>query len=119
MQADNFDPDLPVCRTVDGLVDLLDESSISKSAAYNKDLAPIPIVQRNWSDSHFASLWAGMACNIPTYMIASGLIASGMNWWQALLTVLIGNIIVLIPIVLNSHAGTKYGIPFPISVRAS
>src|SRR5271156_4058671 len=60
-----------------------------------------------------------MTCNITTYMLASGLIASGMSWWQALLTVLLGNTIVLLPIVLNSHPGTKYGIPFPVLVRAS
>ena len=56
-----------------------------------------------------------MAHCIPTYMLASGLIAAGMNWWQALVTILLGNTIVLVPILLNSHPGTKYGIPFPCS----
>lgn len=103
----------------DDRVDLADDPRVLESSAYNKDLAPTPVAQRTWSEFHFAALWAGMACNIPTYMMASGLIASGMNWWQALLTVLLGNTIVLIPILLNSHPGTKYGIPFPVLVRAS
>ena len=60
-----------------------------------------------------------MAHCIPTYMLSSGLISAGMNWWQALITILLGNIIVLIPILLNSHPGTKYGIPFPVFARAA
>lgn len=103
----------------DGRVDLISTDLIEHSPAYNEDLAPVPVVKRHWSGLHYAALWAGMACNIPTYMMASGLIASGMNWWQALLTILLGNSIVLIPILLNSHAGTKYGIPFPVLARAS
>jgi Cytosine/uracil/thiamine/allantoin permeases len=103
----------------DGRVEIADESMVKASPVFNEDLAPIPIARRHWSWHHFAALWAGMACNIPTYMMASGLITSGMNWWQALVTVLLGNVIVLVPILLNSHAGTKYGIPFPVLVRAS
>lgn len=100
-------------------VELIDDSLISQSSAYNKDLAPIPIKERYWSAWHYAALWAGMACNIPSYMTASGLIANGMSWWQALLTIFIGNTVVLLPIILNSHPGTKYGIPYPVLVRAS
>jgi len=103
----------------DGRVELLDTSVIENSSLYNEDLAPVPVEKRTWSTYHFAALWAGMACNIPTYMMASGLITSGMSWWQALLCIWIGNSIVLVPIVLNSHAGTKYGIPFPVLARAS
>jgi NCS1 family nucleobase:cation symporter-1 len=86
---------------------------------YNEDLAPVPKDKRTWGTYNFAALWISMAVCIPTYMLASGLIAGGMNWWQAILTVLLGNLIVLIPMVLNAHAGTKYGIPFPVLVRAS
>jgi NCS1 family nucleobase:cation symporter-1 len=86
---------------------------------YNADLAPVPQDQRTWGIYNFAALWISMAVCIPTYMLASGLIAGGMNWWQAILTILLGNLIVLIPMVLNAHAGTKYGIPFPVFVRAS
>ncbi|MCZ6775385.1 MAG: NCS1 family nucleobase:cation symporter-1 [Ignavibacteria bacterium] len=75
--------------------------------------------QRTWGTYNIAALWIGMSVCIPTYMIASGLIAGGMNWWQALLTVTLGNCIVLVPMVLNAHAGTKYGIPFPVLARAS
>ena len=60
-----------------------------------------------------------MAHCIPTYLLAGGLIAVGMNWWQALLTIGLGNLIVLIPILLNAHPGTKYGIPFPVLARSS
>ncbi len=83
------------------------------------DLAPVTLAQRKWNLWDIAALWVGMAVCIPTYMLASGLIASGMNWWQAIITIFLGNLIVLIPMVLNAHAGTKYGIPFPVFARAS
>jgi NCS1 family nucleobase:cation symporter-1 len=86
---------------------------------YNEDLAPIPIEKRTWGMYNYASLWVAMSVCIPTYMLASGLIAGGMAWWQAIGTILLGNLIVLIPMLLNAHAGTKYGIPFPVFVRAS
>ena len=86
---------------------------------YNPDLAPIPVEKRSWGMYNYASLWVAMSVCIPTYMLASGLIAEGMNWIQAIFTILLGNLIVLIPMLLNAHAGTKYGIPFPVFVRAS
>lgn len=86
---------------------------------YNEDLAPIPQERRSWGLYNYASLWVAMSVCIPTYMLASGLIAGGMSWWQAICTILLGNLIVLIPMLLNAHAGAKYGIPFPVFVRAS
>ena len=103
----------------DGRVELTDRSRVEASPLYNEDLAPVPIPRRTWTTYNFAALWISMAHCIPTYMLASGLIASGMNWWQALFTVGLGNTIVLIPILLNSHPGTKYGIPFPVFARAA
>ena len=91
---------------------------VSGSPLYNEDLAPVPVARRNWTTYNYAALWITMAHCIPTYMLASGLIGAGMNWWQALVTILLGNIIVLGPILLNSHPGTKYGIPFPVFARA-
>ncbi len=92
---------------------------IATSPLFNGDLAPTPSARRTWSTYNFAALWIAMAHCIPTYMLAGGLITLGMNWWQALLTILLGNIIVLIPILLNAHPGTKYGIPFPVLARSS
>lgn len=89
------------------------------SSLYNKDLAPIPARRRSWSTYNYASLWVAMSVCIPTYMLASGLIAGGMSWKQAIGTILLGNLIVLVPMILNAHAGAKYGIPFPVYVRAS
>src|SRR6266571_4941996 len=86
---------------------------------YNEDLAPIPMERRTWGLYNYVSLWVAMSVCIPTYMLASGLIAGGMSWWQAILTILLGNLIVLIPMLLNAHAGARYGIPFPVFVRAS
>jgi nucleobase:cation symporter-1, NCS1 family len=86
---------------------------------YNPDLRPIPPEERTWGTYNYASLWVAMSVCIPTYMLASGLIAGGMSWLQAILTILLGNLIVLIPMLLNAHAGTCYGIPFPVFVRAS
>jgi len=103
----------------DGRVELQDERCITASNLYNHDLAPIAVSGRTWSTYNYAALWVAMSACIPTYMLSSGLMASGMNWWQAILTILLGNIIVLIPILLNSHPGTKYGIPFPVFARAA
>ena len=93
-------------------------SDIRQSSLYNEDLAPIPQSRRDWGVYNYASLWVGMSVCIPTYMLASGLIAGGMDWRQAIGTILLGNLIVLVPMLLNAHAGTKYGIPFPVLVRA-
>jgi NCS1 family nucleobase:cation symporter-1 len=95
------------------------ELSQVDASLYNHDLAPIPPKRRSWGTYNYASLWVAMSVCIPTYMLASGLIAGGMNWIQAVLTILLGNLIVLIPMLLNAHAGTRYGIPFPVFVRAS
>jgi len=108
-----------VIRHADGRVELRDASSIEHSRLYSEDLAPVPVAKRNWTTYNYAALWISMAHCIPTYMLSSGLIGAGMNWWQALITILLGNTIVLIPILLNSHPGTKYGIPFPVFARAS
>lgn len=94
-------------------------TDISQSPLYNKDLAPVPPEIRTWNKWHIAALWVGMAVCIPTYMLASSLISQGMNWWQALLTILLGNLIVLIPMILNAHVGTKYGVPLPVFLRVS
>jgi nucleobase:cation symporter-1, NCS1 family len=106
-------------RLADGRVELVDTRRIEASPLYNHDLAPVPLAKRNWTTFNYAALWVSMAHCIPTYMLASGLMTSGMNWWQALITILLGNTIVLAPILLNSHPGTKYGIPFPVFARAA
>jgi nucleobase:cation symporter-1, NCS1 family len=95
------------------------KSGAMASPLYNEDLAPTGPERRTWTTYNIAALWIGMAIVITTYTLASGLMAAGMNWWQALLTISLGNILVLIPMLLNAHAGTRYGIPFPVFVRAS
>ena len=97
----------------------MSEHEIPESSLYSEDLAPTNVEKRTWTTYNYAALWIGMAHSIPTYMMASTMIDQGMNWWQALLTILLGNLIVLIPMLLNSHGGTKYGIPFPVLCRAS
>jgi nucleobase:cation symporter-1, NCS1 family len=86
---------------------------------YNADLAPTEPIRRTWTTYNYLALWFSMSMEVTTYMLASSLIAGGMNWRQAVFTILLGNLIVLIPMLLNAHAGTKYGIPFPVFVRAS
>src|SRR5260370_42447926 len=105
----------------DGRVELKPEAfeEIRTSPLFNRDLAPVRVSERNWTTYNYAALWISMAHCIPTYMLSSGLISAGMNWWQALITILLGNTIVLAPILLNSHPGTKYGIPFPMVARAA
>lgn len=92
---------------------------VSASPLWNEDLKPTNINERTWSTWNIAALWIGMSVVITTYTLAGGFIEAGMNWWQAMLTILLGNCIVLIPMILNAHAGTKYGISFPVLLRAS
>jgi NCS1 family nucleobase:cation symporter-1 len=96
-----------------------DLAQIQHSALYNADLAPVARAQRKWGLASFAALWISMSACIPTYMLASSLIGGGMNWSQAIVTIFLGNLVVVIPMILNAHAGTKYGIPFPVFCRAS
>ncbi|MFD5315404.1 NCS1 family nucleobase:cation symporter-1 [Streptomyces sp. NPDC127098] len=85
----------------------------------NADLRPVPATERTWTTYNFAALWVGMAVNVPTWTLASGLIGVGMDWTQAVLTIALANVIVLVPMVLTGHVGPKYGIPFPVLARAS
>lgn len=96
-----------------------DLAQIQASPLYNADLAPVSSAERRWGLASFAALWISMSACIPTYMLASSLIGGGMNWSQAIVTIFLGNAIVVIPMILNAHAGTKYGIPFPVFCRAS
>jgi NCS1 family nucleobase:cation symporter-1 len=89
------------------------------SRLYNEDLAPAGPGRRTWHTWHIMAMWLSISVVITTYTLAAGLMASGMNWWQALLTVGLANIIVLIPMILNAHVGVRYGIPFPVFVRSS
>jgi NCS1 family nucleobase:cation symporter-1 len=97
----------------------MNQTEQHSNSLLNEDLAPIEQHQRKWGTWNYAALWISMSLCIPTYMLASSLIEGGMNWWQAILTIFIGNSIVLIPMILNGHAGAKYGIPFPVLVRSS
>src|SRR6266568_5811764 len=92
---------------------------IESSPLYNEDLAPATPERRHWGTYNFAALWISMSVNILTYMLAASLIQGGMNWKQAVATIFLGNVIVLAPMLLNSHPGAKYGVPFPVLARAS
>jgi nucleobase:cation symporter-1, NCS1 family len=103
----------------DGRVELKAPEELTSSPLYNHDLAPVEVAKRTWTTWDYAALWISMAHCIPTYMLASSMIEKGLAWWQALTAILLGNLIVLAPILLNSHPGTKYGIPFPVFARAA
>ena len=92
-------------------------AELASSSLYNEDLAPV--TTRSWTTYNYAALWVSMSVNILTYMLAASFIQGGMDWKQAVLTVFLGNTIVLAPMLLNSHPGAKYGIPFPVLARAS
>ena len=92
---------------------------VSSSPLYSRDLAPTTLAQRTWNQWHLASLWIGMSVCIPTYMLAAGFLSAGFSWTHVIGAILLGNVIVLVPMVLNGHAGTKYGIPLPVFLRAS
>src|SRR5580698_899282 len=99
--------------------DSFDPQSVRTSSLYNEDLAPVPAERRVWGTYNYAALWIAMSVNIPTYLLASSMIAGGMSWKQAIFTVFLGNVLVLIPMLLNAHAGAEYGIPFPIFARSA
>jgi NCS1 family nucleobase:cation symporter-1 len=101
----------------DGIIELT--TDVSNSPYFSHDMAPTPRAERRWGMKDIAVLWISMSACVTTYTLASQRISEGMNWWQAVLTIFLGNVIVLIPMVLNAHAGTKYGIPFPVYCRAS
>ncbi len=107
----------PQVRVQDGLHELT--GPLTGERFYNDDLAPTPLAKRTWNTWHIAGLWVGMSVCVPTYMLAASLLKNGMNWWQAILTITLGNMIVLVPMALNAHAGTKYGVPFPVLLRSS
>jgi len=92
--------------------------SVVDPSLSNSDLRPTTPAQRTWTMYNYIALWFSMSMEITTYQLASSLIANGMDWKQALGTVLLGNLIVLVPMLLNAHAGAKYGIPFPVFIRA-
>jgi nucleobase:cation symporter-1, NCS1 family len=105
----------------DGRHELTDfaQAALADSPLYNDDLAPVRIEERTWSTYAYMALWIGMAINVPSWTLAASLIALGMDWVQAVVTVGLGNVIVLVPMLLISHAGTKYGIPYPVFARAA
>lgn len=86
---------------------------------HNEDLAPVPPEKRTWRTGNIAALWVGMAICVPTYTLASERVAGGMSAWQSVLVIALANLIVLLPLMANGHPGTKYGVPFPVLVRAS
>jgi len=108
---------IAAATAADGIVEL--QTDLSHSPYYSHDMAPTRRADRKWAMKDMAALWISMAACVPTYMLASSLIQEGMNWWQAIATIFLGNVIVLIPMVLNAHAGTQYGIPFPVYCRPS
>jgi NCS1 family nucleobase:cation symporter-1 len=108
-----------VASTAEGRDFVETTEDLSRSPLWNPDLAPTPLSRRTWSTYHIAALWIGMSVVITTYTLASGLMQQGMTWWQAMTTILLGNVIVLVPMILNAHAGTKYGVSFPVLCRAS
>ena len=83
-------------------------SDNKSSSLYSEDLAPIVKSKRTWGTWNYAALWISMSLCIPTYMLASSLIEGGMNWWQAILTIFLGNTVVLIPMILISLVSSLY-----------
>jgi NCS1 family nucleobase:cation symporter-1 len=109
----------PVTANADGRIELAESVVLDDARFANPDLIPVPVAKRRWSTYNFLALWVGMSHNIATWTLASGLVALGMDWKQSVLTIAIANVIVLVPVILNGHAGTRYGIPFPVFARAA
>jgi NCS1 family nucleobase:cation symporter-1 len=111
---------MPEAATSAGKREIVElQQDLSDSPYFSGDMAPVPKLARKWGTWDMAALWISMAACVPTYQLGGGLIKEGMNWWQAVLTIFLANVIVLVPMILNAHAGTRYGIPFPVYCRAS
>jgi NCS1 family nucleobase:cation symporter-1 len=106
-----------IVREVNGMFELTEE--LPRSQFYNKDLAPVKLDKRTWGYYEYFSMWVGMSVCVPTWMLAASMIAAGFSWSTCVFTIFLGNFIVLIPMILDSFAGTKYGIPFPVFLRSS
>jgi NCS1 family nucleobase:cation symporter-1 len=106
-------------NSLDSITNHQSQIANSESWLWNKDLADIPPALRTWTTYNYAALWISMSVNIPTYLLASGMIAGGMDWKQAIFTIFLGNVLVLIPMLLIAHAGARYGIPFPVFARSA
>src|SRR5687767_592309 len=111
----------PIAQSADssGRIELAPEAFPADSPFANEDLRPVPVAERKWTTYNFAALWISMAHCIPSWTLASGLVALGMDWKQAVFTIALANVIVLLPMLATGHAGAKYGIPFPVLARAS
>ncbi len=95
------------------------QEDVSASPLYSDDLSPVPAEKRTWNTWHLAFVWVGMAVCIPTYMMAAFMIKAGMSWYASLIVIGLANLVITIPMVLNGHAGVKYGIPFPVLGRSA
>src|SRR4030042_7211776 len=106
-----------IIREVNGMLELTEE--LPRSQFYNRDLAPVKLEKRTWGYYEYFSMWVGMSVCVPTWMLGASMIAAGFDWATTVFTIFLGNFIVLIPMILDSFAGTKYGIPFPVFLRSS
>lgn len=97
----------------------MENISSHESGLYSEELAPIPVESRTWNRWNLAALWVGMAVCIPTYLLASYMIRSGLSWQASLIIIGLANLVITLPMVLNGHAGVKYGIPFPVAGRSA
>ena len=95
------------------------QEDVSNSPLYSEDLAPVSKENRTWNKWNLAAIWVGMAVCIPTYLLASYMIKTGLNWYEALIIIGLANLIITVPMILNGHAGVKYGVPFPVIGRAA
>jgi len=110
---------LPHIENRHGQVELVEPHRLEQSDVYNRDLAPVPVLQRRWSSFNCAALWIALAHSIPTYMLASALVGMGMSAFGAAATVLLGNTLLVVPLLLNAHGPARYGVPFAVYVRAA
>jgi NCS1 family nucleobase:cation symporter-1 len=106
-----------IVREVDGRYELTEE--LPRSQFYNKDLAPVKLEKRTWGYYEYFAMWVGMSVCVPTWMLAASMIAAGFDWATSVFTIFLGNAIVLVPMILDSFAGAKYGIPFPVFLRSA
>ena len=72
------------------------DSTLKSSPLYSEDLAPVPLSKRTWNKWNLAALWVGMAVCIPTYILASYMIKTGLSWQAALIIIGLANVVITV-----------------------
>ncbi|GJN90661.1 hypothetical protein Rhopal_003673-T1 [Rhodotorula paludigena] len=96
-------------------------SSLAPEDVYtNADLDPtVDPAQRTWGYGTWFSFWIAASLDPAFWSTGASLIPLGLTVSNAIGIVVLGNVVISIPILLNAQPGANLRIPFPVAARAS